>query len=94
MTFTFDSPTQLTSSDFLKEFKFIAGDGKPHASSQKNFQGSFKSGGEHRLTIATLPSEQPLTLKWGSTRRSTGSASRSSTQGRSTGNSALPLTPS
>jgi hypothetical protein len=62
--FAFDAPQQHTGFDLFKEFKFIGADGKEWKSKQKNFQGSFKGGGEHRLTVAVLPTDQPLTLKW------------------------------
>ena len=62
--FTFDAKTQLTSFDFLKVFQFVGADGKEWKSRQRNFQGSFSGGGEHKLTIATLPTDQPLTVKW------------------------------
>ena len=64
VTFSFDSPRQLTTFDVLKEFKFLTEDGKVHPSAQRNFQGSFKEGGEHRLTVALVPFEGPLTVKW------------------------------
>jgi hypothetical protein len=62
--FSFDAPQQHTGFDLFKELKFIGADGKEWPSKQKNFQGSFKGGGEHRLTVAFLPTDAPLTLKW------------------------------
>lgn len=62
--FSFDAPQQHTSFDLFKELKFFGADGKEWPSKQKNFQGSFQGGGEHRLTVAFLPTDQALTLKW------------------------------
>lgn len=64
VSFTFDSPRQIARSDFLKELKFITAEGKEQPSKQKSFQGSFKSGGEHKITVAIAPTDKPLTVKW------------------------------
>lgn len=62
--FSFDAPQQHSGFDLFKELRFIAANGKEWPSKQRNFQGSFQGGGEHRLTVAFLPTDQPLTLKW------------------------------
>ncbi|MCK6471347.1 MAG: hypothetical protein L6R28_06345 [Planctomycetes bacterium] len=64
VTFSFDSPVQLRSFDFLKTFTFATADCKAHPSALKNFVGSSSKGGEHTLSVALLPSEAPLTVNW------------------------------
>lgn len=64
VTFAFDAPRQLTGFDVLKIFKFFDADGKERKSAQRNFQGSFQGGGEHLLTVAILPTERPVSVKW------------------------------
>lgn len=62
--FTFNSPVQLKEASFLKEFTFLDATGKEQASRKKNFMGSFKDGGEHRLSWAVLPAQGPLDVRW------------------------------
>lgn len=64
VTFSFDSPVQLRSFDFLKTFTFAKADGKEHPSAMKNFVGSSSKGGEHTLSVSMLPSDAPLTVNW------------------------------
>lgn len=64
VTFSFDSPVQLRSFDFLKSFAFATADGKEHPSAMKNFVGSSSKGGEHTLSVSMLPSDAPLTVNW------------------------------
>lgn len=62
--FTFDSPVQLADFNSFKEFAFVDAAGKEHPSSMKNFMGSFKKGGEHKVSLAVLPPKGPLNVRW------------------------------
>lgn len=64
VSMTFNAPVQLKDFSFIKEFTFLNADGTTHASEMRNFMGSFKDGGEHKLSIAVLPSQNPLDLRW------------------------------
>jgi len=64
VSFTFDSPVQLTDFESFKTFTFLDAAGKEHPSSRKNFMGSFKKGGKHEVSFAMLPPKGPLSLRW------------------------------